>query len=57
MVGEGVKIFVGPENPLGESCGTVAAQVGKHNLFAIVGPTRMDYNKSLGILEFFKNFF
>ena len=49
-----IDILVGQKNPFGNACGLVATKLdGK--LFAIVGPMRMDYEMSVGLLKVIKS--
>ncbi len=45
-------ILIGTENPLGAVCSTVMAQVEKNILFAMLGPMRMDYKKSMALVRY-----
>lgn len=46
-------VVIGTSNPLGDSCGTVMLKIGG-NVIAVVGPMRMSYRKTIGILEFIR---
>jgi len=47
------KIFIGRENPLGSSCSLVLSPLyDGDELLMSVGPMRMDYEKTLGIIEY-----
>jgi heat-inducible transcriptional repressor len=50
-------VFIGSVNPLGSSCGTVAARVGKNSLIATVGPMRMDYAKHVSLISAIQKLF
>ncbi|OGH60030.1 MAG: hypothetical protein A2725_00055 [Candidatus Magasanikbacteria bacterium RIFCSPHIGHO2_01_FULL_33_34] len=54
VVDDEIKVLVGRNNPLGNACGTVATKIGGTSLFAILGPMRMDYAKSVSILNHIK---
>ncbi len=49
---ESNSILIGSENPLGAVCSTVMAQVEKNILFALLGPMRMDYKKSMALVRY-----
>ncbi len=53
-VNSDVKILLGKDNPLGNACGTVATRFGESGLFVVLGPMRMDYAKTAGILKYIK---
>lgn len=46
-----VRILLGKENPLGRLCGMVAVRAGDM-LFSVLGPMRMDYKKTYGLVDF-----
>lgn len=50
-------VFIGSENPLGKFCSTVAAHVGPQYVLALVGPTRMDYAKNIGVITYIQTLF
>lgn len=50
-------ILIGSANPLGQFCSTIVTHVGTGNLLALVGPTRMDYAKNVGVLEYIHTLF
>lgn len=52
LVDNEIKILLGNENPLGNACGIVVGKIGESGLFAILGPLRMDYAKSVGVLKY-----
>ncbi|MBU1203268.1 DeoR family transcriptional regulator [Patescibacteria group bacterium] len=45
------EILIGPDNPFSEDCSVAIAPLPDNMLLAILGPTRMDYNRVLGLLE------
>lgn len=52
------QIFIGEENPFGETCGSIVVKYkhGRHSgIFGIVGPMRMDYQKCLELIIYIKN--
>ena len=51
---KGTSILLGNKNPLGQACGAVLVRFGENSLFTILGPMRMDYGRTVGILEFVK---
>src|SRR3989338_8279531 len=51
-----LRVFVGGRNPMGSVCSTVAFRSGE-NIFALVGPMRMNYSKNIALLEFIQNLF
>ena len=53
-IGSDVEILVGKNNPFGNTCGIVAIKMGETGLFAVLGPMRMDYSKTVGILKLIK---
>ncbi len=52
VVKEPIATVIGSKNPLGAGCGTVVSRLGDKGLFAVVGPMRMDYAKTIGILAY-----
>jgi heat-inducible transcriptional repressor len=54
---DNLQIFIGTENPLGTFCSTIAGKIGNQNLFAFVGPLRMNYAKNVGIMQCVQNIF
>lgn len=47
------KIFIGTENPFGSACSMVIAPIyNGEELLMSIGPMRMDYEKTVGIMEF-----
>lgn len=51
-----LRVFVGGRNPMGSVCSTVAFRSGE-NIFAFVGPMRMNYSKNIALLEFIQTLF
>ena len=51
-VGQEIDILIGQKNPFGKACGLVATKFGGKGLLVIIGPTRMDYGESVGLLKF-----
>lgn len=47
-------ILIGKDNPLGHSCGAVAARFDREILMVIVGPLRMPYARAVGMLEYLR---
>lgn len=45
------RVLIGNDNPLSSACSLVGARLRHGNLITIVGPQRMDYAKSLGLLS------
>lgn len=56
-VGSEISILIGQKNPFGSACGLVASKFNNNSLFAIVGPMRMDYGQSAGLVELTKELF
>lgn len=54
---EGETILIGNENPLGAVCSTVMVKVQNDILFALLGPMRMDYKKSIALVQYIKSLF
>ena len=46
------KILIGEDNPLGSVCSLVSSRIDDGLLFSVLGPTRMDYKKSQGVVEY-----
>lgn len=44
--------LIGKQNPLGSACGLVGQRIGNKDLFLVLGPMRMDYQKTIGILQY-----
>jgi transcriptional regulator of heat shock response len=51
------KVLLGTENPLGSSCGAVLSKINDKELFILLGPTRMDYGRSAGVLNYIQKIF
>lgn len=47
------KVLIGEDNPLGSACSLVATKTNE-NLFALLGPMRMNYSFNVGLLNFIK---
>jgi len=47
-----IEALVGKKNPFGSACGVVVVRVGQRGLFAILGPIRMNYEESIGVLNY-----
>lgn len=45
------RILIGARNPFGRLCGFVGLPMKNDGLFGLLGPMRMDYERSLGIIE------
>jgi len=54
---DGETILIGSENPLGAVCSTVMVKVQNDILFALLGPMRMDYKKSIALVQYIKSLF
>jgi len=52
MKKQNTEIFIGSENPLGSDCSVVGVKSEGGNIFAILGPLRMNYKKSITILDY-----
>ncbi|HYE60237.1 MAG TPA: hypothetical protein VEA18_03590 [Candidatus Kapabacteria bacterium] len=48
---EEVSVLIGKKNPLGSACTTIATQPEEQQLFAILGPMRMRYRDTIGLLR------
>ncbi|KKW41421.1 MAG: Transcriptional regulator of heat shock protein [Candidatus Magasanikbacteria bacterium GW2011_GWA2_56_11] len=46
------RVLIGEENPLSGDCSLVGARLSDERFLTILGPLRMDYAKSLGILRY-----
>lgn len=46
------RILIGEDNPLGSVCSLIGSRIGDGVLFTVLGPIRMDYGKSKGVLEY-----
>lgn len=58
MVGESDStILIGSENPFGAVCSTVLVRMNDDILIALLGPTRMDYGKNIGMVHYLKDLF
>ncbi len=53
-IGQEIGILIGQKNPFGNACGLVATKFGGKGLFAIIGPTRMNYGESVDLVKFIK---
>lgn len=53
-IGQEINILIGQNNPFGNACGLVATKFGGRGLLIVVGPTRMDYGESVGLLQILK---
>ncbi|HBU07259.1 MAG TPA: hypothetical protein DEB09_04205 [Candidatus Magasanikbacteria bacterium] len=53
-IGQEIDILIGQKNPFGKACGLVATKFGGQGLLVIIGPTRMDYGESVGLLKIVK---
>ncbi len=52
---EKLQIKIGQENPFSQNCSVVALK-SKNILFGILGPMRMDYQKSIELINLIKNY-
>lgn len=48
---EPVTVLIGKDNPLGDACSTIITKQGGCNLFACIGPLRMQYEKSIRLAK------
>lgn len=46
--------LVGSDNPFSNECSVIAVNFGKDKSLSILGPMRMDYEKNIAIVNFFK---
>lgn len=46
--------YLGQENPFAKDCATVVVRVGDNEVLGILGLTRMDYEKNLGLIKYLK---
>jgi heat-inducible transcriptional repressor len=50
-----IAVWIGSENPFGNSCGTVIAgcrtSPSSHGAFGVLGPLRMDYERSIALVD------
>jgi len=49
---QSAKVLIGNQNPLGGACGLIGTRLNKNDLFAVLGPMRMDYGRGLGLLNY-----
>lgn len=57
---EGVRVFVGDDNPFGAFLGTIVLkyrQQGVSGLVGILGPLRMDYSRHVSLLNYLQDYF
>ena len=45
------EVLIGEDNPFSDDCSVAITPLPNQKLLAILGPTRMDYNRILGLLE------
>lgn len=53
-VSEEPMTYLGRENPFAKDCATVVVKVGDNEMLGILGLTRMDYEKNLGLINYLK---
>jgi len=58
----GIKIYIGKENPLkaGKDFTLIVSRMkilNKEGIFALFGPTRMDYNRNIGLIKSLRRYF
>lgn len=53
-IGSEIDILIGQKNPFGQECGLVATKLGNESMLVIIGPTRMNYGESVGLLKIIK---
>ncbi|MFA4830823.1 MAG: hypothetical protein WC862_03370 [Patescibacteria group bacterium] len=46
------RVLVGRDNPLGDACSLIGTRLNKNDLFAMLGPMRMDYGRGSGLLNY-----
>lgn len=47
----GVRIYVGSENPFGSQCGTVVLRAADQPMLGVLGPMRMDYDRTIAMMK------
>ncbi|MBI4653029.1 hypothetical protein HY750_02140 [Candidatus Kuenenbacteria bacterium] len=58
LISKEIQILIGKENPFNEKCGIVMINYNQkrgktnNNIFAILGPIRMNYEKNLALIKF-----
>lgn len=45
------KVLIGAKNPLGDACSLVGSRVNGDDIFAILGPMRMNYSQNVGLMN------
>lgn len=55
--GSDIHVFIGEQNPMGASCGLVAARVGGEHMVMMLGPQRMDYALNVSLLDYIQSLF
>ena len=46
------KVLIGAKNPLGEACSLVGARINDKDIFAVLGPMRMDYQNNFNLIRY-----
>ncbi len=57
LVDENTTVLIGSNNPFGSACSIVVTRTKNGGLFALMGPMRMDYNKTLGLISYIQKLF
>ena len=57
LVDENTTILIGSNNPFGSACSLVVTRTKDGGLFALMGPIRMDYNKTFGLINHIQTLF
>lgn len=47
----GVQVYIGSENPFSSECGTVLLKSKKHSMLGVLGPIRMDYDRTIAMMN------
>lgn len=45
-------VLIGKENPLGSACSVVAQRLNNKDLFLVLGPMRMEYGRTVGMVQY-----
>lgn len=58
-IGDETEILIGKKNPFSELCSAIFTRYQlssrrTHNIFGLLGPVRMDYNKNIGLINYVK---
>lgn len=54
-IAPGVQVYIGSENPFGNECGTVVLRTSNAPMLGVLGPMRMDYDRTISIMKEMEN--